>query len=193
MGPHRKEDLTEVLRAVGSGDQAAEQALYRRVLEELRSLAHRQLGKELRRHTLLQTNDLVNEAYVKLFGSGPRDWKCSRYFYGAAVNAMKQILTDYGRRLRADKRGGGMPRVTLSEGAAAEAPSFEILSLNEALDRLSTVQARAARVVESRFLLGLTIQETARLLEVSEKTVTDDWNFASAWLHREISSTPDSA
>lgn len=191
MGSHRSENLTEILRAAGGGDDSAGREIYQRVLEELRRLAHRQLGKERRKHTLIQTNDLVNEAYVKLFGRGPKEWKSSRYFYGAAVNAMRQILTDYGRKVRSDKRGGGAAKVTLSEGSASDAPSFEILALNDALDRLALVQNRAARVVESRYYLGLTIHETAQLLDVSEKTVTDDWKFASAFLHKEITSTPN--
>ena len=106
--------------------------------------------------------------------------------FGAAVQAMKRILVDYARKRDAIRRGGGMQKVSLSGQAAGQAPDFEVMDLHRALERLSVIRPRAAQVVEYRFLLGLNVDETAEMLEVSPRTVDSDWRFARAWISRTL-------
>ena len=184
-----KSDLTAVLHAVRDGDTQAEQVLFERVYDELRRLAHHRLRHESARPTLIQTTDLVNEAYLRLVRVEPANWENRRHFFGAAIEAMRRILIEYARRRKAQRHGGGQTRITFSEQIAADAPAFEILALNDALDRLAVVRPRAAQVVGYLFFLGLTIPESAQLLGVAPRTVDSDWRFANAWLRREIATT----
>jgi len=179
-------DLTVALQAARAGDDDAQRLLYERVYDELHRMAHGRLRREGRKPTLLQTTELVNEAYLRLVGAEPGDWENRAHFFGAAVEAMRRILVEYARRRNAARRGGGQRPVTLSD-VAAHAPSLDLVGLNEALDRLTEIRPRAAQIVGLRFFIGLTVQETADMIRVSPRTVDSDWKFASAWLRREVS------
>ena len=186
MEPGGPGDLTVALQAARAGDDDAQRVLYERVYDELRQMARGRLRREGRKPTLLQTTELVNEAYLRLVRVDAADWQSRAHFFGAAVEAMRRILVEYARRKNAARRGGGQRPVTLSD-VAADAPSFDIVALNEALDRLTAIRPRAAQVVGLRFFIGLTVQQTAEMLQVSPRTVDSDWKFASAWLRREVS------
>ncbi|MEE8146734.1 MAG: ECF-type sigma factor, partial [Longimicrobiales bacterium] len=168
-------NLTDVLHAAGNGDEDAKKLLFERVYGELRRLARGQMVREFGKPSLLQTTALVNEAYLRLVGEAPVDWQNRRHFFGAAIQAMKRILVDYARKRDADRRGGGRIQVSLADQAVEPAPTFDALDLHDALDRLGKIRPRVARVVEHRFLLGLTVEETADLLAVSARTVDSDW------------------
>lgn len=158
------------------------------VYDELRKISSYYLRQEHGKHTL-QTTELVHEAFVKLAGSDASAWKNKTHFFAAAANSMRQILVDYARKKKAVKRGGGERRITLHnleiQGTTEE---DEILALDQALSKLSKIDSRAGRIVELRYFSGLTIEETAEVLKVSVSTVKRDWNFARAWLHKELKS-----
>ncbi len=140
-------------------------------------------------HTLSATA-LVHEVYLKLAGPRDKPWEGRRHFYAAAVEAMRQIVLDHARARGCVKRGGGRVRLELDVAASLAADSVadekEILALNEALSRLKDQDPRMAEVVGLRFFAGLSIQEVAAILGVSERTVKNDWKFAKAWLQREL-------
>jgi RNA polymerase sigma factor (TIGR02999 family) len=187
--PH---EITDALLALRSGAPDAADRLMTRVYGELRAMAHRQLGAERPGHTL-RTTDLVHEAYFKLVDQARASWTDRAQFFAVAARVMRRILVDYARRHRALRRGGGRERVSLEDiGGAltASQPADELLSLDEALDRLEAVDERLSRVVECRFFGGLTEAETAEALGVNARTVTRDWVRARAWLYRELSSDP---
>jgi len=186
-------DLTGLLRAVRGGDSHAEEVLFERVFNELHRMAHGRLLREHHSPTLLQTTALVNEAYVRLVRSEPSHWENRRHFFGAAVRAMRRILVEYARSRKAERRGGGVPKITLTGDLAAPEPSYDILALNEALDRLTGIRPRAAKVVGFRFFLGLNVNETAELLQVAPRTVDSDWQFANAWLRRQLAGSSGQA
>jgi RNA polymerase sigma factor (TIGR02999 family) len=164
------------------------------VYAELRRMAHRQLSAEPTGHTL-STTALVHEVYLRLADQTRVEWANGSHFFGLASRAMRRVLVDYARRHRALRRGGAEKRPLSLEGAEAEgnadaltvaARGDELLALDEALDRLATFDARAARVVECRFYGGLTEEETAEALGVSRRTVVNDWVIAKGWLYREL-------
>ena len=163
-------DLTQALEAARAGDRGAQRQLYDRVYDELHRMAHGRLGREGRRPTLLETTDLVNEVYLRLVRGEPSNWENRSHFFGAAVEAMRRILVEYARRRNAARRGGGQRPVTLSD-VAADAPSLDIIALNDALDRLAEIRPRAAQVVGYRFFIGMTVKETADLIRVAPRTV----------------------
>ena len=178
--------LVEELR---DGDAAALDRLLPLVYDELRGIAHRELRRG-RPASTLDTTALVHEAYLKL-----ADRACVRpadrtHFLGIAARAMRQVLVDHARRHAAAKRGGGARSVTLDEGAMAAPLADEradaLLALDEALTRLAALSERLGRVVECRFVGGLSEQETADALGVTTRTVRRDWVKARAWLHREL-------
>lgn len=180
-------EVTEVLKRLGDGDRSAFDQLLELVYRELRVMADRQMRKERPDHTL-QATALVNEAYLKLFGSAEPSFQNRRHFFDVAARAMRQILVDHARGSRAKKRGGGWVRQNL-EGLTAdtETPSIDLLALDEALTRLADRYPRRARVVELRYFGGLQNNEVCDLLEVDIRTVERDWVVAQAWLHRELS------
>jgi RNA polymerase sigma factor (TIGR02999 family) len=164
------------------------------VYAELRRIAHRQLGAEPGGHTL-STTALVHEAYLRLSEQTRTEFVSRAQFFALAARAMRRVLVDYARRHRAARRGGPRRRpvsfedVDTGEDAGAlvaTARGDELLALDEALERLATVDARLARVVECRFFGGLTEAETADLLGVSQRTVSGDWSMAKGWLYREL-------
>lgn len=157
------------------------------VYDELRRLAKSRLAKERGPQTLDPTA-LVHEAYLRLVGDGDASWGGRGHFFGAAAIAMRRILVERARARNRIKRGGGAARVELTEQAlVSEPPADELIALDEALDRLSAMDARKGQVVMLRYFAGLGVEETAKALDVSVATVKNDWAFARAWLHRELS------
>ena len=162
------------------------------VYDELRSLADRSLRHERSGHTLSGTA-LVHEAYLKLVDQRQVRWQDRAHFFAVAAQLMRRILVDHARRHGAHKRGGGEPRLSLDEADAPTpaAPLVDWLALDRALDRLAALDERQARTVELRFFGGLTIEETAEVLQVSPATVKNDWSLARGWLYRELQGTSE--
>jgi RNA polymerase sigma factor (TIGR02999 family) len=178
--------LTELLSAWGDGDQAALEQLMPAIYQELRRLAGRHMARERADHTL-QATALVNEAYLRLVDQKRVRWQNRAHFWGVAAQMMRRILVDYARARGRAKRGGGAPVVSLDEAAALSAErASELVAVNDALDRLAALDERKSRVVELRFFGGLSVEETAEVLQVSPNTVMRDWRTAKAWLHREL-------
>jgi RNA polymerase sigma factor (TIGR02999 family) len=172
---------------VRAGDTSALNKLLPLVYDELRKIASSYLSQERSGHTI-QTSDLVHEAYLRL-ANADVSWQNRAHFFGIAARSMRQILVDYARRRNAEKRGGGMTRVSLSESVVVLDEDFSrLLMLDDALRRLEQVDARLCKVVELRYFSGLTVEETAEVLSVSPRTVENDWNLAKAWLFRTMSS-----
>ncbi len=152
----------------------------------LRDIARRRLMHEAPGHTL-QPTALVNDAYVRLVEYDHDRWNGRAHFLAVAARILREVLVDHARRRAAAKRGKGWCRVALSEGiGAADADTVSIMALDDALTRLARDHGRAARIVELRFFSGMTIEETARVLDVSPGTVKADWRFARAWLNNEL-------
>lgn len=184
-----KQEVTRLLVAYGHGDRAALDQLLPMVYSELHDIAARRMRRERADHTLNATA-LVHEAYLKLMDQKHMSWQNRAHFFAIASRVMRQILINYARKHTAEKRGGGVPDTLLdgkeiSVGERAE----ELLALDEALTRLGEMDERLARVVEYRFFGGLTIEETAAVLEISTMTVKRDWTKAKAWLYRELRAT----
>jgi RNA polymerase sigma-70 factor (ECF subfamily) len=167
-------------------EQAASQ-LYDHVYSELRKIAGGLMRHERVAHTL-QPTALVHEAYLKLVGQSYQEQPSRAFFFGVAAKAMRQILVDHSRRHNAEKRGGNLCRVTMDDNLPdALGPSFEILELHEALEKMKTEDARMAQVVELRIFGGLLSREVAEVIGVSKRTVDGDWKVAKMWLGRELS------
>jgi RNA polymerase sigma-70 factor (ECF subfamily) len=178
--------VTELLGRAASGDSGAARELLPLVYERLRKLARRHMQSEPPNHTLDPTA-LVHEAYLRLTGGEPLEWKSQAHFFGAAARAMRRILVERARRYRRVKHGGALNRVALGElPVSAEGPAEDLLALDEALERLEVLDARKHDVVLLRYFAGLGVEEVARVLQVSPETVKRDWSFARAWLHSEI-------
>lgn len=170
--------LTRILRAGPEGAALALPVVY----DELRRIAERRMAGERADHTL-QATALVHEAYLKLLGEEQLDWSDRRRFYGAAAEAMRRILVDHARRVRATKRGGERQRVTLGAvDASADLEPEQVLALSEALDRLEREDPQAAEVTRLRFFAGLSVEEVAAALAISERSVHREWAFARARL-----------
>ncbi|MBK9062706.1 MAG: sigma-70 family RNA polymerase sigma factor [Acidobacteria bacterium] len=181
-------DVTGLLLAWNGGDREALEKLVPLVYDELRKRARRALAKERRGHTL-QPTALVHEAYMRLVDQSRVPWQDRFHFYAVSARAMRQVLVDHARRRLADKRDGGKTFVPLSRAgdeAATPPPSLDVLALDQALERLASLDPRQAKLVELRVYGGLTIDEAAEALEVSAATVSRDWRHAEAWLHREM-------
>lgn len=179
-------DITALLVDWSKGDKAALDKLFPLVERELHRLAHSYMRRENPDHTL-QTTALVNEAYLRLVDQRNTHWQNRAHFFGIAAQIMRRILMNYARDRRRMKRGGDAIQVSLSEvDLVSGQKASELLALDEALDRLSTIDERKARVVEFRYFGGLSVEETAEVLQVSSITVMRDWNLAKAWLAREI-------
>ena len=177
-------EVTQLLVEWGNGDQAALDKLLPLVNAELRQLAKRYMRRESPGHTL-QTSALVNEAYLRLVDQKNVQWQNRAHFLGIAAQLMRRILIDHARKAQYAKRGGGALRVSLDETAAVtEAKAAELLAVDEALEKLTAMDARKGRLVELRFFGGMTEEETAEVLGVSVPTVQREWRAAKAWLHR---------
>ncbi len=183
-----RDTLTELLLAYGERSDSPEalDRLTPLLYDSLREMASRHLRRERANHTL-NTTALVHEAYLKLCDQSQLSWQNELHFYGIASRVMRNILIDYARAHCAQKRGGGRPGTSLDDkNIALEARAEELLALDEALTRLSAFDPRLCRMVEYRFFGGLSVEETAALLEVSPRTVKRDWKRAKAWLYAEL-------
>jgi RNA polymerase sigma factor (TIGR02999 family) len=181
-------EVTELLKAHSSGDPDAMNRLMPLVYEALRQMAHYRLLDERSGHTL-NTTALVHEAYLKLIRIYRIVWLNRADFLGIASKVMRNILVDFAMSQKAQKRGGNQQRLTLDDVEnAIDVDLNEILSIHQALERLAALDERQARVVEYRFFGGLTIDETAEVLNISTPSVSRDWKMARAWLNRELSS-----
>jgi RNA polymerase sigma factor (TIGR02999 family) len=180
-------EITCLLHEACRGDGNAVNQLLPLVYDELRALAQRHMQGERPDHTL-QATALVHEAYMRLIGQHDVDWRSRAQFFALAAQAMRRILVDHARRHTADKRGGGMQRVDLdgADGGDLSQRSAYVIAVDEALSRFAAIDAQAGRVVELRFFGGLTVEETAEVLDVSPRTVKRDWRAAKAWLAREL-------
>jgi len=181
--PH---DVTRLLKQWAEGIDSALEALTPLVYAELRHLAARYLRNESPGHTL-QPTALVHEAFIRLVGNAP-DCENRSQFYGVAAHLMRQILVDHARGRHAMKRGGRLPHVTLDEEGIVFARDHDagLVALDEALESLAALDPRKSRVVELRFFGGLSVEESAVVLNVSEMTIRRDWQFAKTWLLREL-------
>src|SRR5947208_6034499 len=178
--------VTQLLQQWSRGDDAAVVELTPLVYEELRRLAHHYMEGQRPDHTL-QTTALVNEAYLRLADQTNPNWQSRAHFFAVAARAMRQILVNYAKSSRAQKRGGGALKVELDEAAIiSPEQSKEIVDLHEALERLGTLDARKAQVVELKFFGGLNYDEMAEVLKISSVTVRRDWEFAKLWLYTEL-------
>lgn len=181
-----RQDVTQLLIAYGQGDRRALDRLLPLVYSELHGIAARQMRHERADHTLNATA-LVHEVYLKLMDQNQVSWQNRAHFFAIAARAMRQVLISYARKHNAEKRGGGAPNTILDgKEIALGDRADELLALDEALTRLAGFDERLAQVVEYRFFGGLTIEETAAVLDVSTMTVKRDWNKAKAWLYREL-------
>lgn len=181
-------EITERLQDWGAKRNAeADDALLKLVYAELQRQAHRYLRKERGGHTL-QTTALVHEAYLKLAQQKSVAWESRTHFFGVAATMMRRILIDYAKSKHRVRRGGSKEDLPLDIALTVSVSdsNFDLLELNEALDRLAEKEAQLARIVELRFFSGLDVAETAQVLAVSESTVKRDWAMAKAWLHREL-------
>lgn len=177
----RNQAITQILHNLAADDASFDE-LVPVVYDELRILARSQL-RRLRPGDTLNTTALVHEAYLKLSEADPR-WESRRHFFATAAKVMRHLLVDAARRSQADKRGGGAVHLELREGDAAMSGEADtLLAIDQALDELADHLPRLARVVECRFFGGLTEEETAETLGVSDRTVRRDWVRARAWLH----------
>ena len=179
-------EVTVLLRAWREGDEGALDALIPLVHDELRSIARRCLQGERARHSV-QATELVNEAFLRLVDVQQIDWQDRTHFLAMSARLMRRVLVDLARARGADKRGGDAVRVTFDEAAiGGVGPDADVIRLDDALNALAALDDRKSRVVELRFFGGLTADETAVALQVSSKTVLRDWEFARAWLQREL-------
>jgi RNA polymerase sigma factor (TIGR02999 family) len=183
---HNSHEITGLLLAWRAGDREALDRLFPLVYEELRRIAHRQLGRERAEHTL-GTTALVHETYLKLVDQTRVQWADRAHFFSVAARAMRRILVDYARRHRALKRGGAPARVSLDDvPAVANERAHTLVALDEALTRLAAIDERLSKVVECRFFGGLTEEETAEALAVTARTVRRDWVKAKGWLYQAL-------
>jgi len=185
---HQASEITEKLRDWNAGLRGdSADALLKLVYDELHQQAHRYLQKERAGHTL-QTTALVHEAYLKLVEQKSVVWESRSHFFAVAATMMRRILIDYAKTKHRVRRGGRRSDVPLEEALTigVSGTDFDLLALDEALNRLAEREAHLAKIVELRFFSGLDVTETAEVLSVSESTVKRDWAMAKAWLHREL-------
>jgi RNA polymerase sigma factor (TIGR02999 family) len=197
-----QQPVTQLLAQWRDGDERAFAQLSALMYEELRELAQRHLRRERSNHTMQKTA-LVNEAFMRLVGQQAVDWQSRAHFIGLASKLMRRVLVDYARARLADKRGGGVGVLSLDEMAAPEpdeAPDTtptalqhldahtqeEVSAIDQALQRLEQIDARQAQIVEMRYFGGLTVEQTAEAVGISEATVKREWTLARAWLRREL-------
>jgi RNA polymerase sigma-70 factor (ECF subfamily) len=180
------QEVSQLLVDWGNGNQAALDRLMALVYTELRQLAHRYMRRERPGHTM-QTTALIHEAYLRLVDQHQVRWQHQAHFFGIAARLMRQILIEHARRHTRAKRGGGVGTLALDETAiVSQARATELLALNDALERLATIDPRKSQVVELRFFGGLSVEEAAQVLNIAHNTVLRDWRMAKAWLRREI-------
>jgi RNA polymerase sigma factor (TIGR02999 family) len=182
--------VTKLLQGWRAGDRKALEDLLPLVYDELRRLAHYQLRNERPNHTL-QSTALVHEVYFRLVGQDLPRWEGRTHFFAIAAQLMRQILVDYARRHRASKRGGGACMLEVDDAIALpQRKRVDIVALDDALNSLAKIDPRQSRVVELRFFVGLSLEETSEVMGIATATVQRDWTTARAWLHREICRRP---
>jgi len=180
-------EITELLQAWRGGDEQALEKLTPEVYRELHNAAHRCMAREGDGHTL-QTTALINELYLRLSDLQEVDWQNRAHFFALCARQMRRILIDMARNRRSEKRGGGAFVVSLDEAPEVTASSHaDVIAVDDALKAFALVDERKSRMVELRYFGGLTVEETAEVLKVSQETVARDWRMAKAWLLREIS------
>ena len=191
MATASTQEITQLLRAWGSGDEAALDELTRLCYQELRRIALQHMRRERPGHTL-QASALVNEAFLRLTDWKNVEWQNRAHFFAMAARVMRNVLVDFARKRERIKRGGDplMVSLTAAERVSQER-SAELLALDEALDALAALSPRQSKVIELRFFGGLTNEETAEVLKVSPDTVRRDWRLAQAWLYRELNRRGD--
>jgi RNA polymerase sigma factor (TIGR02999 family) len=181
-----RSDVTHLLGALRKGDRQALDALLPLVYGEMRAVAARALRGERGDHTL-QPTALVHEAYLRMVGGENVPWQNRAHFVGCAARVMRNILVDHARARRADKRGGGGHKVTLTDALGlAEERDLDLIALDDALHALAAFDEQKSRIVELRYFGGLSEEEVAEVLGVSERTVRRGWTMAKAWLRREM-------
>lgn len=186
FGDPLSQNITHLLKEWSDGDERALDRLTPLVYQELRQQAARFLRRERAGHTL-QTTALIHEAYLRLIDAKDVRWQSRAHFFAIAANLMRRVLVDHARRRDAEKRGGAQLRLTLDEKLAVTSTAeVDVLAIDQALNKLSTIDSQQALVVELRFFSGLSVEETAAALGVSPATVKRDWSVARAWLRREI-------
>lgn len=197
MNAERDHEVTELLSAVQAGEADAWDRLIERVHQELHLLAHRQLARE-QSGNVLQTTALVNEAYLRLVRDRREPLTNQGHFFRAAATAMRRILIDEARRRRVRRQNdggarGAMPESLQAEESFAEHALEDIEALDRALQRLAAIDRdqQKTRIIDLRFFAGLTIEQTAQVLAISPSTVKRDWEFARAWLQRELERSTD--
>jgi len=178
-------EISELLVAWSDGDESALERLMPLVYDELHRLAHRYMRGERAGHTL-QTSALVNEAYLRLVNWRDVRWQNRAHFFGVSAQMMRRILVDFARDKKWLKRGGEAIRVSLGDIAPTTARNSDLVTLDEALNGLAKIDPRKAKVVELRFFGGLSVDEVAEVLQVSDQTVMRDWRLAKVWLLREL-------
>ena len=179
-------DVTHILVEVSRGNGQATDELLPLVYDELRRIAGARMAQEAAGQTL-QPTALVHEAWLRMVGEGARTWENRAHFFGAASEAMRRILIDNARRKSRLKRGGDRERVDIADlDLAAAAPDDKMLLINEALEQLKAEDPEKARIVVMKFFGGLTNQEVAKALDVTERTVERQWAYAKAWLFRQV-------
>ena len=180
-------DATELLTDLRGGNQRAADQLMPIVYEELHAVAEGYLRRERKSHTL-QPTALVHEAYMRLVDQNRVDWQGKTHFRAIAAVAMHRVLVDHARARNREKRGGKWRRVTLYDAflLAGKGP-LDPLALHDALEKMRDIDERQCKVVELRLFGGLSSEETARMLEVSPRTIERDWRMGQAWLRREMS------
>jgi RNA polymerase sigma factor (TIGR02999 family) len=187
-------EVAQLLRSIGEGNQHAAADLLPLVYAELRWLAVSRMA-QMRPGQTLQPTALVHEAYMELVGDQDPGWNSRAHFFGAAAQAMREILVDQVRRKSRLKRGGDRQREGMEGNEPAETnfeiPDVDVIALDEALDRMKTEHPRAAEVLMLRYFAGLTGHQIADVLNTSERTIERDWRFARAWLRQDLSSAVD--
>jgi RNA polymerase sigma-70 factor (ECF subfamily) len=178
--------ITQLLIGYSKGDRSALDEMLPLVYNELKRLASYYLNRERQGHTL-QTTALVHEAYLRLVDQQQVNWKNRSQFLGIAAEMMRRILVNHARDRAVQKRGGDAKRVSLSiVGESGDQPDIDLIALDQALNQLSELDARKARIVELKFFGGMTTEETAEVLGISTATVEREWNHSRAWLYRAI-------
>ena len=179
-------EVTQLLHQISGGDASAVERLVPLIYAELRQIAGRAMRHERSDHTL-QPTALVHEAFLRLVGKPDLSWESRAHFLNIAAQAMRRVLLMHARERGAAKRGGGAERVTLDDQLVGSAEKgIDLIGLDESLERLAAIFPRKARVVELRFFAGLSLEETGKVVGISLATVKREWDFARAWIRRDL-------
>ena len=190
-GDDKSRPITILLAQLRQGDKQAEAQLIPMVYNELHRLARHYMRGEREGHTL-QTSALVNEAYMRLMGEHGIDWKNRAHFFGVSAQMMRRILVDHARHRDAKKRGGAAQKISLENAFVfSDEQSWQVVAVHEALNKLADWDARQCRIVELRFFGGLSVEETAEVMDMSPTTVKREFQHAKAWLYGELSKDTD--